>query len=192
MAVPVYTKKTASNGQVQYRKDGDLVAKAKIPEDVLAKLNIAAEGTEVPESADVVATDDNIATPPVTPGNGDDKGEGQGDGDNDSKPSDSSNDDAKPEPKQGKGKQQKKLVKIHLERNHMINGKVYLGGYNTEYDEETGEVVEETPIEIEVDEDMAEELKRNDRNHTTYERNLHRGQNKARTAPQVKDVKATD
>lgn len=83
-----------------------------------------------------------------------------------------------------------KLVTIHLERNHMVNGKVYLGGYNVEVDPETKEVISEEPIEIKVTKEMSEELRRNDRLHSNYERNLMRGQNMARVAPQVKDVKA--
>lgn len=153
MATPVFTKKTTATGQVQYRKDGALVAKDTIDEALLARLDIAAEGTPVPESAEVEETEDNKA----------------------------------PAPAAGK-----KLKKIHLERNHMVNGKVYRGGYEVETDPETNEVVSEVPIEIEIDEELAEELLRNDRNHTTYEKNLLRGQNRARVAPQVKDVKATD
>lgn len=149
----VFTKKTLESGQVQYRKDGNLVKKAEIDEKLLAKLNVAPEGTPVPESDEVQPTEDNglAETPNVAP---------------------------------------EKLVTIHLERNHMVNGKVYAGGYNVEVDPETKEVISEEPIEIQVTKDMAEELKRNDREHTKYERNLMRGQNMARVAPQVKDVKA--
>lgn len=160
MASPVYTKKTLGNGQVQYHKDGNLVAKATIDENVLARLNASPEGTPVPESAEVVPTDDTEVVGPETT----------------------------PVPESA-GEKPAKLVKIHLERNQMVNGKVYLGGYDVETDEETGDVLSETPIEIEVTEEMAEELKRNDRNHTTYERNLLRGNNRAKTAPQVKDVR---
>lgn len=170
MAVPMYTKKTAENNQVQYRKDGNLVAKASIPDDVLQKLSIAPEGTPVPESADVVATPENTAVDPV--GSADSGAVGSA-----------------PVPESADVSE--KRVKIHLERNIMVNGKVYLGGYDTEVNEETGDVLSETPIEIEVTQEMAEELKRIDRDHTTYERNLIRGQNRAKTAPQVKEVRAS-
>lgn len=150
MAQPVYTKKTTTTGQVQYRKDGNLVKKDELDEVLLARIDAAPEGTEVPESAEVEATDDNVAPAP-------EKGE--------------------------------KTEKIHLERNIMINGKVYRGGYEREYDEVTGELVAETPVEIDVPADISEDLKRIDRENTTYERNLLRGQNLANNAPQVKDVK---
>ena len=151
----VYTKKTLESGQVQYRKDGKLISNEErdgLDPKLLARLDTAPEGTKVPESDEVIATDDNTAPAPET---------------------------------------KEKLVEIHLERNHMVNGKVYLGGYDVEIDPETREVVAETPIKIKVTEDMAEELLRNDRNNTTYEKNLMRGQNLARVAPQVKDVKSS-
>lgn len=150
----VYTKKTLESGQVQYRKDGKLISneeRDQLDPKLLERLNIAPEGTKVPESADVTATEDNTAEEPKAPA--------------------------------------EELVEIHLERNHMVNGKVYRGGYDTEVDPETGDVVSEEPIKIKVTKEMAEELKRNDRVHSTYEKNLMRGQNLARTAPQVKDVK---
>lgn len=145
-----FTKKTTESGQVQYRKDGKLVAKDSIDEKTLAKLDVAPEGTVVPDTDEVVANPDNTAPEPTA---------------------------------------SKDTVEIHLERNHMVNGKVYRGGYDVEQDPETKEVLSETPIKITVTKDMAEELQRNDRLHTTYERNLMRGQNKARVAPQVKDVR---
>ncbi len=49
----VFTKKTAANGQVQYRKDGTLVSPDAIDELVLAKLDSVAEGTPVPEDGEI-------------------------------------------------------------------------------------------------------------------------------------------
>ena len=148
-----FTKKTTSAGQVQYRKDGNLVSVETVDEKMLAKLNVAPEGTKVPEDDQVQPTPENgVAKTPNVPA--------------------------------------EQLVEIHLERNHMVNGKVYLGGYNTTVDPETNEVLEEDPIKIKVTKEMATELQRNDRRHTTYEKNLMRGQNLARVAPQVKEVKA--
>ena len=49
----VFTKKTAANGQVQYRKDGALVSLDTIDEAVLAKLDSVAEGTPVPEDSEI-------------------------------------------------------------------------------------------------------------------------------------------
>lgn len=152
-----FTKKTLESGQIQYRKDGKLITneeRDKLDPKLLERLDIAAEGTKVPEDAGVTATPENTATTPT---------------------------DVKDED----------LVEIHLETNHMINGKVYLGGYEQEIDEETKEVLSESPIKIKVDKDMAEELLRNDRVYTTYEKNLMRGQNLARTAPRVQDVKSS-
>ena len=151
----VFTKKTLETGQVQYRKDGKLISneeRAKLDPALLEKLDIAPEGTKVPESDEVVATEENIA----------------------------------PEATQADTTEQ--VVEIHLERNLMINGKVYRGGYETELDDD-GEVISEEPIKIRVAKSIADDLTRMDREHTTYERNLMRGQNKARHVPQVKDVR---
>lgn len=49
----VFTKKTAANGQVQYRKDGTLVSPDAIDELVLAKLDSVSEGTPVPEDGEI-------------------------------------------------------------------------------------------------------------------------------------------
>lgn len=63
----VFTKKTDDNGVVRYRNvtENKPVAKDKLSAELLARLDIAPEGTEVPESPDIDETVNEVAKAPT-------------------------------------------------------------------------------------------------------------------------------
>lgn len=130
----VYTRKANSKGTMVYRNvtENKPVSKDRLSAELLARLDVAPEGTHVPESADLA---DNAGEAPTAPAEGE------------------------------------KTMTLEIDRNILINGKVYPGGK-----------------EITVPYDIGVDLKRMNKEHTAYELSLVKKHDYSRTS----DVRPQD